>query len=692
MQNKLELIGIRLIYEKSTYLLQHAYNPVYWYPWGDEAFETAAKEDKLVFLSIGYATCHWCHVMERESFEDEETAKQLNRDFVAIKVDREERPDIDSIYMDALNATGQQGGWPLNMFLTPDKKPMLGGTYFPPTRRYGMNSFREVLEIVSEAWRTNRNQLIDASMEITRLLKDNQRKSPGGGLPSEDCFARAYGMYETFYDKVQFGFKTDPRNKFPPNMAMSYLLDYYYRTGNVQALEMVEWTLGAMKRGGIYDQIGGGLCRYSTDHSWLVPHFEKMLYDNSLFLKALVECYQPSGKEFFRQAAYDVIGYVQRDLAVSGGGIASAEDADSEGVEGKFYLWSLDEFMEVTGDDSGFLEKLWNVTESGNFEGHTILNESTGTPPLTYEEKFGLEQAENIKLNRQKLFDRRSVRIRPFRDDKVITSWNCLYIHGLVKAGMAFGDSELIHSAESIYSFISENLFDSGGRLMRRYRDGESAIKGYLTDYAELGLASVELFKATSNLAYLNKAKTLAEDAIRLFSSDFGPFYETGADGEELLRRTINGYDGVEPSGNSSMAKLMCLLSSMGIDSKRYNSIAEGIFSYFRDELEKQPIACPALLDAYMFYTHPTTQIVLIADKGNAELQKSLEYIWGSYMGDSPVIWTDPQELSAMQSAAPIVEGKKALADFTAYVCVGNTCKAPVFNFEDLKSLLEAEH
>jgi len=689
MQNKLEITANRLINEKSPYLLQHAYNPVDWYPWGDEAFETAAREDKLVFLSIGYATCHWCHVMERESFEDEETASQLNHDFVAIKVDREERPDIDSIYMDALNATGQQGGWPLNMFLTPARKPILGGTYFPPVRRYGMNSFKEVLALVSEAWRSNRNQLIDASMETTRLLKDNQRKTPGGGLPSEDCFAQAYGMYETFYDKAQFGFKTDPRNKFPPSMAMSYLLDYYYRTGNAQALEMVEWTLGAMKRGGIYDQIGGGLCRYSTDHAWLVPHFEKMLYDNSLFLRALAECYQLSGKEFFKQAAYDVIGYVQRDLAVSGGGIASAEDADSEGIEGKFYLWTLSEFLDVTGDDSGFLQKLWNVTEAGNFEGHNILNESTGTPPLSHEEKFGPEQAENIKLNRQKLFDRRSTRIRPLRDDKVITSWNCLYIRGLVKAGMAFGDSELIHSAENIYSFISGNLFDSSGRLLRRYRDGESAIKGYLTDYAELGLASAELFKATSNLTYLNKAKTLTEDAIRLFKSDFGPFYETGADGEELLRRTINSYDGVEPSGNSSMAKLMCVLSNLGIENERNNAISEGIFSYFRDELEKQPIACPALLDAYMFYTHPTTQIVMIADKGNHELQKSLEYLWRSYTGDNPIIWVDPKQLSAMQSVVPIIEGKAALADFTAYVCVGNTCKAPVLNFEDLRKLIQ---
>jgi uncharacterized protein len=677
-----------LIHEKSPYLLQHAYNPVDWRAWGEPAFEKAAREDKLVFLSIGYATCHWCHVMERESFEDEETAKLLNSRFVPVKVDREERPDVDSIYMDALHAMGQQGGWPLSMFVTPGREPLVGGTYFPPVSRYGMKSFKEVLLAVSDAWSANKTQLLERSGELGRHLRKIQAGRPGNGLPSVACFETAYHVYDELYDTAQYGFVGDSTNKFPPSMALSYLLNHHYRTGSDKALEMVERTLGAMKKGGIYDQIGGGMCRYSTDHSWLVPHFEKMLYDNALFLKALVECFQVSGNEFFRHAAYDVISYVSRDVVCAGGGIASAEDADSEGEEGKFYLWTLQEFLEVTGKDSGFLAPLWNVTEKGNFEGKTILHEDIHSSLLAPEEMWGHARAEIIEKNRKRLLERRSERPRPLRDDKVLTSWNCLYIQGLAKAGLAFGDPELICSAESIYAFLSGNLFDSTGRLMRRYRDGEVGVLGYLSDYAEMGLACCDLFRATCNPDYFGRARSLAEDAIRLFASDFGPFYETGTDAEELIRRTINGYDGVEPSGNSSVARLLLRLSILGIETDRYPQMAEGVFRYFSSDLEQHPTACPNMLQAFATFSNPPSQIVLIGNSDNSELRQSLEFLNRAYLPDVSVVWVDREGIEPLRSSVPILSGKTPVGDFTAYVCTGMTCKAPVLSFEEMKALV----
>ncbi len=681
----------RLILQKSPYLLQHAYNPVDWYPWGEEAFAKAAAEDKLVLLSIGYATCHWCHVMERESFEDEETAALLNDLFISVKVDREERPDIDSIYMDALQAMGQQGGWPLNIFITPDKDPLFGGTYFPPTPKYGMASFKDVLQGVSMAWRDQRTQLVEAAADLRRQLAAAYAPRTDGGMPVTDCFDDAFHIYSAIYDNIDYGFKTDARNKFPPSMALSFLMSYSRRTGNQAALEIAERTLCAMKRGGIYDQLGGGLCRYSTDTSWLVPHFEKMLYDNALFLLSLAECYQHSGKDFFRLAAYDVIRYVQRDLALAGGGIACAEDADSEGEEGKFYLWSLEEFREVTGDDADLLQAYWRLTTKGNLDGKNILYEDIHQLPLTPEEEFGVERAAIIDANRAKLLVRRSSRPRPLRDDKVLTCWNCLYIRGLVKAGLVFGDANLIASAEEIFAFLADHLFDAGGRLLRRYREGVAGIRGYLNDYAEMGLAACALFKASSDISYIEHAQRLTDSAIELFLSDFGPFYETGLDGEALMRRSVNGYDGVEPSGNSSMATLLGTLSALGIRSEEYTGIADGIFRYFKNEIETHPVTCPAMLQAYALHTFAPTHIVLLGSRCNPEMQRCLAYLNKSEFADAMVISVEPARLEEMTSVIPVLVGKTPKADFTAYVCMGAACRPAVVTSAELERLLMYE-
>ncbi|EMO75364.1 PF03190 family protein, partial [Leptospira kirschneri str. 200801925] len=363
----------RLSKEKSPYLQQHSYNPVDWFPWGEEALTKAKDQDKLIFLSVGYATCHWCHVMEKESFENQSIADYLNSHFVSIKVDREERPDIDRIYMDALHAMEQQGGWPLNMFLTPEGQPITGGTYFPPESRYGRKGFLEVLNIIQKVWTEKRSELIAAASELSQYLKDSgesrAKEKQEADFPPENCFDSGFLLYENYYDSQFGGFKTNQVNKFPPSMGLGFLLRYYHSSGNPNALEMVENTLLAMKRGGIYDQIGGGLCRYSTDPRWLVPHFEKMLYDNSLFLEILAEYSLVSKKISAKSFALDIVSYLHRDMRMDGGGICSAEDADSEEEEGLFYIWDLEEFREVCGEDSSLLEKFWNVTKEGNFEG-----------------------------------------------------------------------------------------------------------------------------------------------------------------------------------------------------------------------------------------------------------------------------------------------------------------------------------
>ena len=680
----------KLINEKSPYLLQHAWNPVSWYPWADEALAAAVAEDKPIFLSVGYATCHWCHVMERESFEDEATAAILNEHFIAIKVDREERPDVDAIYMDALHAMGRQGGWPLNVFLTPAQVPFFGGTYFPPKPRYGMHSFRDILLAISEAWRNNRARLLESSSQIGKFLADSQGQRPDLGLPGEGCFSKAFQTYRNLFDPEDYGFKTDSRNKFPPSMALSFLMSYAQRTGTVEASAMAGKTLSAMKRGGIYDQLGGGLSRYSTDHRWLVPHFEKMLYDNALFLRALVEYWQVSGQAFFREAAYDIIRYIQRDMALPGGGIASAEDADSEGEEGRFYLWSQAEFREVAGNAAEFLESFWHVSAKGVMEGQNILHEDIHARPLTPEEAFTGEQAALFRQYREKLLQRRSSRPRPLRDDKILTSWNSLYIQSLARAGLAFGDPELIKDAGVIHDFICNNLFNSDGQLLRRYRDGSAAISGYLTDYAEFGLASFELFRATGKPAYLARAKQVAEEAIRLFRSDFGPFYETGSDAAPLLRRTINGYDGVEPSGNSSMARLLVDLAALDLEALKFNQIAEGIFRYFKSDLDQHPLSCPALLAAYQAFVQPGAKIILTGARDNPDLMKSLDHLNRAYLADALVLYIPPEYLAELQFLVPVAPGRPLVPDFTAYLCQDMACLPAVHDWQALSKLLAA--
>ena len=439
----------RLAQEKSPYLLQHAYNPVDWFPWGTEAFEKAKSEDKMIFLSIGYATCHWCHVMERESFENPDLAQKLNQKFVPIKVDREELPDVDQIYMKSLQAMGQQGGWPLNVFLTPDLRPVTGGTYFPPQPAFGRPSFGQVLDTISDVWQNNREKILESATALTDFLQSTNRATTEGDVenvapPGMMVSIKAVDLFFQSFDAYRGGFLTNGNNKFPPSMAILLLIRQYDRNQDKRCIQMVETTLSAMKRGGIYDQIGGGLCRYATDHDWLVPHFEKMLYDNALFISALVETYRVTGKQEYADWAEDCIEYIRRDMTDPSGAFYSAEDADSEGEEGKFYVWSEQEFLEVLEEAGIELEdrkkilRFWGLSARGNFEGKNILH--VPVPP----EEFGVDDRfrEKLAKARKALLSRRSRRERPLRDDKVLTSWNGLMISALSLAGRVLDKPE----------------------------------------------------------------------------------------------------------------------------------------------------------------------------------------------------------------------------------------------------------
>lgn len=679
----------RLLKEKSPYLQQHSYNPVDWFPWGEEAFTKAKDQDKLIFLSIGYATCHWCHVMEKESFENQSIADYLNSHFVSIKVDREERPDIDRIYMDALHEMEQQGGWPLNMFLTPEGKPITGGTYFPPESKYGRKGFLEVLNIIQKVWTEKRSELIAAASELSQYLKDSgesKSRAQETDFTSANCFDSGFLLYENYYDSQFGGFKTNQVNKFPPSMGLGFLLRYYLSSKNPRALEMVENTLLAMKRGGIYDQIGGGLCRYSTDPRWLVPHFEKMLYDNSLFLEILAEYSLVSKKISAESFALDIVSYLHRDMRMDGGGICSAEDADSEGEEGLFYIWDLEEFREVCGEDSFLLEKFWNVSKEGNFEGKNILHENFRGSNFTEEEFKQLDGA--LLRGKAKLLERRSKRIRPFRDDKILTSWNGLYIKALVKTGIAFQREDFLKLAEETYSFIEKNLIDSKGRMLRRFREGESGILGYSNDYSEMIASSIVLFEAGRGIRYLRNAVLWMEEAIRLFRSSAGVFFDTGIDGEVLLRRSVDGYDGVEPSANSSLAHSLIKLSFLGVNSERYLEIAESIFVYFRKELYSYALSYPYLLSAYWSYKHHSKEIVLI--RKNSEAGKDLfASIRSRFLPDSVLAIVNEDELEEARKLSSLFDFKDSGGNALVYVCENFSCKLPIDNVSDLEKYMQ---
>ncbi|GAV24846.1 thioredoxin [Carboxydothermus islandicus] len=676
----------RLIHEKSPYLLQHAYNPVDWYPWGDEAFKKALMEDKPVFLSIGYSTCHWCHVMERESFEDEEVADLLNKHFVAIKVDREERPDIDQIYMTACQAMTGQGGWPLTIIMTPEKKPFFAGTYFPKRSKWGRPGLIEILTEIAKLWETDREQLLTISKRLYEFMQA-MPQSKKGDL-TEEVLEKAYREFLGRFDSEYGGF--GPAPKFPTPHNLIFLLRYWKRTGEEKALFMAEKTLEAMTRGGIYDHIGYGFHRYSTDREWLVPHFEKMLYDNALLAYTYLEAYQATKKEKYARVAREVFTYVKRKMTSPEGGFYSAEDADSEGVEGKYYVWTQDEVKKVLGPEEGELFcRVYDITPEGNFEGKNIPN-LIHTDLESMAVKFGKsleELTESLDRMRQKLYQEREKRVLPHKDDKILTSWNGLMIAALAKGARVLQDQELLNMAQKAAEFIFSKLRRDDGRLLARYREGEAAVLAYLDDYAFLIWGLIELYEASFEVRYLKLAVELTREMLKLFWDEkHGGLYFTGVDGEELITRPKEIYDGAMPSGNSVAALNLLRLGRM-LGEEDFLQKAEEILSTFAGKVSEIPSAYSFYLLAYIFYLGPVKEVVVAGEPGGEDTRAMIEKINLAYLPNSVVLFHPIGDAGQeIQEIIPHIADKKPLPGerATVYVCENFSCKAPVVEVEML--------
>ncbi len=668
--------------EKSPYLQQHMHNPVDWYPWGDTAFQKAATENKPIFLSIGYSTCHWCHVMAHESFEDEEIAAHLNKYFISIKVDREERPDIDQIYMSFCQATTGRGGWPLTVFLTAAREPFYAGTYYPKTAKYGSIGLDQLLLSIHQKWLANQAEILASASEMTRMLNaENNELQPG--TMHATPYSAAYDYFVQSFDSTYGGFGIAP--KFPTPHQLLFLLRYYKAFNEPHALAMAERTLVQLYRGGIFDHIGFGFSRYATDQRWLIPHFEKMLYDNALLLMAYTEAYQVTGNDLYKTISEKIIRYVTRDLCSPEGAFYSAEDADSEGVEGKFYLWTSAEIIEVLGEaDAKFFHQYYPVTEKGNFEGKTIIN--LLTTPLKEVHQNGVI-SERLEKLLNSLFKHREKRIHPHKDDKILVSWNGLMIAALAQAGSAFAnDSYLAHAKEAL-SFIEDKMLRGDGRLFARYRLGERKHLGYLEDYAYLTWGYLSLYDATLDTTFLAKGSRLFVNLQELFSDKAGEgFYLYGHDAEQLIARPKELYDGALPSGNSVAFFMMLRLAKLTGNEKLIEQ-AEQTLAYFSSSVQRAPMSYTMLLAASFLLEQPVQEIVLAGSPDDPALQKMRALINKKYLPFTLVLLNDgTNKLAELNSFASTQVALDQQA--TAYVCENFVCQRPVTSLAELEDLL----
>jgi uncharacterized protein YyaL (SSP411 family) len=676
-----------LMNEKSPYLLQHAHNPVDWHPWNDRAFRKALEEDKPIFLSIGYSTCHWCHIMAHESFEDPEVAKLMNETFVSIKVDREERPDIDKTYMLACQLMTNSGGWPLTILMTPDKKPFFAGTYIPKTSRFGRMGLMELIPKVKDLWRHNRQELISSSERISYALNEISSESPGHSLDVKSL-DKAYSQLSMRFDDDHGGFGRAP--KFPAPHNLLFLLRYWRRTQELSALEMVKKTLIAIRQGGIYDQVGHGFHRYSTDDHWLVPHFEKMLYDQALLALVYIEAYQATGDEFFATTAKEIFEYVLRDMRSEEGGFYSAEDADSEGEEGKFYLWSEEEINHLLSlEQITILKSLYNSKKEGNYideaqgkrTGKNILHMTSSLQELSRELNYDYNEfLEKVGEINSLLFAERSKRIHPYKDDKILTDWNGLMIAALSKGGFILNEKKYIDAAIKAVSFIKKNLMTDEGILIHNYRQGPSNIPGFLDDYAFLIWGLLNLYEATFELDYLKCAIELNEIQLKLFWDDYvgGGFYFSPADSEVLMARQKEIYDGAIPSGNSvSMMNLLRLATIMGkVDLEEK---ADFISKVFAESVRSSPAAHTYLMCAVDFAIGPTYSLVISGDTGMTDTLSFINALRSVYLPNISVLHRPTEMIE------PEIDNYSNFIEFfdkfndkaTSYVCINKTCKPP---------------
>jgi uncharacterized protein YyaL (SSP411 family) len=687
----------RLIHEKSPYLLQHAYNPVDWFPWGQEAFEKARKEDRPIFLSIGYSTCHWCHVMEHESFENPEVARLMNEVFVSIKVDREERPDIDGVYMTVCQMVTGSGGWPLTIIMTPDKEPFFAATYIPKETRFGRMGMMELIPRVRDLWATKRAELLSSAGQITAAMQRTVKGQPGTGL-KESALHLAYEHLAARFDEQHGGFSAAP--KFPTPHNLLYLLRYWKRTGRKKALEMVEKTLQGMRRGGIYDHVGFGFHRYSTDSQWLVPHFEKMLYDQALLAMAFIETYQVTGKEEYAKVAYEVFDYVLRDMTSAEGGFYSAEDADSEGEEGKIYLWTYEEIKQLlTREDADLAVRVFNIKGDGNFmeeatrqkSGRNILHLARPLEEVAAELKVPVGQLEKrLEGIRQKLFAHREQRIHPHKDDKILADWNGLMIAALAKGAQILDERKYGEAAGRAVDFILRKMRTSDGRLLHRYREGEADIPAHINDYAFLIWGMIELYETTFEVDYLKTAFELNGTMVEHFwDGKNGGFYFTADDGEQLLIRQKTLYDGALPSGNSVAMLNLLRLGRMTANTDLEEKAAK-IGEAFSGDVGQSPSAYTQLMVAMDFTVGPSYEVVIVGHTQAPDTEEMLRTLRRHFIPNKVVLFRPAeQESPEIARLAQFTRYQNSIkGKATAYVCLNYDCRLPVTDSGKMLQLL----
>lgn len=688
----------RLVREKSPYLLQHAYNPVDWYPWGKEAFDRAHAENKPIFLSIGYSTCHWCHVMERESFEDAEVAHVMNETFISIKVDREERPDLDHVYMTVCQMLTGSGGWPLNIVMTPDKKPFFGATYIPKESRFGRLGMMDLVPRINGLWSDRRHEVLESAEKITHALKSTEQERPGQELDSA-VMNKAFEELKGRFDEKFGGFGDAP--KFPTPHNFLFLLRHWKRTGNTKALAMVEKTLEALRLGGVYDHIGYGFHRYSTDREWLVPHFEKMLYDQAMLAMAYLEAYQATGRAGFASTAQEIFAYVLRDMTAPEGGFYSAEDADSEGEEGKFYVWQEEEIRQRLGPrEAELISRAFNLKSEGNFReeatgketGSNILHLKEPLPGIAAQLKMDISDLEDrIVSARQKLFDARAQRIHPHKDDKVLTDWNGLMIAALAMGAKVLGKPEYANAAAEAVRFILDRLHTPDGRLLHRYRDGQAGITAHTDDYAFFIWGLIELYGATFDPRFLKTALEMLEAFLGHYWDDqTGGFYFTPDDGERLIVRKKEVYDGAVPSGNSvSLHNLLRLARYTG--EAHLEEKAGALVKAFSEQIIQMPSAYTQFLASVDFALGPAFEVVVSGPSGADDTEEMLGALKTRFIPNQITIFRPAAEESPeIDRVIPFMKNHVSLEGrATAYVCRGFSCTAPTTDVDEMLSLLQ---
>jgi uncharacterized protein YyaL (SSP411 family) len=684
----------RLQHETSPYLLQHAQNPVDWYAWGPDAFAAAQEQDKPILLSIGYSACHWCHVMEHESFEDPDTAAYMNEHFIAIKVDREERPDVDDIYMQAtLIFNRGSGGWPMTVFLTPEGYPFHAGTYFPPEPRYGMPSFRQVMEAVADTFRHKRREVERTAKSLSADLNRNMFE----GLVSDEPDALSYALLDNAAENLMqradpvHGGLTRSKPKFPNPMNLEFLLRYHAGTGTEQALQVVQFTLRKMAQGGMYDQLGGGFHRYSVDELWLVPHFEKMLYDNAQLARVYLHAWQITGDPFLREIVEDTLDYVMREMTSPSGGFYSTQDADSEGEEGRFFVWSIDELrqaLEGVVDEVDAVLAYWGATPEGNFEGRNILHVADMMERVAVRHGLSIEQMrEDVSAAKTVLFTLRKDRVSPGQDTKILAAWNGMMLAAFAEAARVLGRDEYLRVAVDNAQFLLREMTNDAGRLWRTHKDGVSKLNGYLEDYAHVIEGLLELYQSTFETRWFVETQRLAEAVLTRFSAADGGFYDTSDDHEELIIRPRNVQDNATPSGNAMMAYVLLRLTGYTGET-RYEEAALSVYRSLGAALAEYPMAFGQMLIGVDLYLRRPVEIALIGEPGDDEMVAMLRVVREKYR---PLALVALSPRDADGKAMPPLLRTRTLRDGlpAAYVCENFVCAAPVKTAAELAGLLD---